>query len=108
MLARSLMDGFALFVVAQFPLSQNRIVDAHVNLASNALYPFYVVFNIMTHLCIHNAAVHTTKNRVGNYWITPISNYLRSKALPKNRSEVVKVKAQAIKYALRNDTLYMR
>ena len=62
----------------------------------------------MTHPSIHNAKIHTAESQAENSWISLILNYLRSRALPEERSEVVKVKARAAKYALINDILYKR
>ena len=84
------------------------MADALATLASNALYLCHVELTIMTHPSIHNEKIHTAENQAENSWISPISNYLRSGALPEERSEVVKVKARAAMYALINDILYMR
>ena len=62
----------------------------------------------MTHPSIHNAEIHTVENQAEKSSISPISNYLRSRAFPEERSEVVKVKARVARYALINDILYKR
>ena len=62
----------------------------------------------MTHPSIHNSEIHTVENQTENSWISPISNYLRSGALLEERSEAMKVKARAAKYALINGILYRR
>ena len=62
----------------------------------------------MDHPSIHNTVVLTIENQARNFWISPILNYLRNETFPKDRSEAVKVKARVTKYALVNDTLYMR
>ena len=82
------------------------MVDTLAALASSALYPCHVELTIMTHPSIHNAKIHTAESRAENSWISPILNYLRKRALLEERSEVVKVKARAAKYALINDILY--
>ena len=62
----------------------------------------------MAHPSIRNATVLTIENQVDFSWISPISSYLRSGILPKDRREVVKAKARAAKYALLNGVLYRR
>ena len=100
--------GFTKFIVAQVLMSDNLMVDALTNLASSALYPGHVELNIMAHSSIHNVAVLTTENQVDCSWIPPILSYLRSRILPKDRREVVKVKARVARYALLNDVMYRR
>ena len=62
----------------------------------------------MAHPSIYSAAILTVENQADCSCISPISNYLRNKTLPEDRSEAVKVKARAGRYALINDVLYRR
>ena len=60
----------------------------------------------MAHPSIHSAVILIAKIQADCSWISPISSYLRNEILPKDRSEPVKVKAQAARYVLINNILY--
>ena len=97
-LAQSLIVGFAKFIVAQVPRSENQMVDALANIASSALYSCHVELNIMAHPSISKVAILTTELQEDCSWISPISSYLRNRTLPEDRSEVEKVKARVARY----------
>ena len=84
------------------------MANALANLASSALYPYHVKLSIIDHPSIYNVAILTAENQAGNSWISLISDYLRNGTLPEDRSEAVKVKAQAARYTMINDILYWR
>ena len=92
-LAQSLIVGFAKFEVAHFPRSKNRMANALANLASCALYPCHVKLNIMIHPSISSTTILTTEIQDGGSWISPITNYLKNKTLPKDRNAAIKIKA---------------
>ena len=94
------MAGFTQFIVAQVLRAENRMADALVNLASNALYPCHVELSKMSHPSICNVAILTAEDSAGNSWIVTISDYLRNKTLPMDKSEVVKVRDRVARYIL--------
>ena len=100
------MVGFEQLIVAQVPRAQNRMVDVLTSLAFKALYPCHFEISVMDHPSISNAVVLTTASQPRSSWMFPISSYLRNVTLPKDRSEAVKVKAQAAQYTLINGNLY--
>ena len=105
-LAQSLMDGFTQFIIAQVLRAENRMADALANLASSALYPCHVELSITDHLSIYNATIFTIEDQAGNSWISLISDYLRNRTLPMDKSKAMKVRAQVARYTLINVILF--
>ena len=62
----------------------------------------------MDYPSIYNATVLTAESQARNFWISPISTYLRNKTLLEDKCEAVKVKARAAKYNLINGIMYRR
>ena len=104
----TLIARFTKFIVAQVQRSENQMADDLANLASNKLYPCHVELNIIAHPSIYNVEILTAEIQDDCSWISLISSYLRNGALPKDKSEAVKIKARAARYALISDVLYRR
>ena len=106
-LACSLIAQFAKFEVAQVLRLKNRIVDTLPNLASNSPYSCHVELNVLAHSSISEEVIIVAKTRIDDSWMTLLVAYLKD-VLLEDKKVVVKTKARATKYTIKNDTLYRR
>ena len=84
------------------------MVDALANLASNSPYPYHVDLNVLAHSSISKKAILMVETRTDDSWITPLTVYFKEGVLPGDKKVVVKIRAQATRYALINGTLYRK
>ena len=73
--------------------TENQMAEALANLVTSALHSFNVEISVMDQPSIQDAMTMAIDQQVGPSWMTPIVEYLSHGTLPKNRVEVVKVKA---------------
>ncbi|GJZ51226.1 reverse transcriptase domain-containing protein [Tanacetum coccineum] len=107
---KSLVSGFASFLISQVPRSHNKKADALSKIASTSFAHLskQVLVEVLQEKSIQEQEVAAVVEEEGPTWMTPITEYLKDGVLPDDKKEADKLSIKARKYELMEGILYRR
>ncbi|GJZ13833.1 reverse transcriptase domain-containing protein [Tanacetum coccineum] len=105
---KSLVSGFASFLISQVPRSHNKKADALSKIESTSFAHLskQVLVEVLQEKSIQEREVAAVVEEEGPTWITPITEYLKDGVLPDDKKEANKLRIKARQYELMDEILY--
>ncbi|GJT62971.1 reverse transcriptase domain-containing protein [Tanacetum coccineum] len=107
---KSIVSGFASFLISQVPRSHNKKADALSKIESTSLAHLskQVLVEVLQEKSIQEQEVAVVVEEEGPTWITPITEYLKDEVLSDDKKGANKLRIKARQYQLMDEILYRR